>query len=114
MEKIEIKSEIVFENLVRSLKAMADKNRLKIIDILSCGEICACDILEGLNISQSTLSHHMKKLVQCNLVNARIEGSWTHYSLNLETFNLTMDSLIEVFNEKEDCSCTILKKGQKL
>ena len=65
--------------------------------MLSCGEMCACDLLEGLDISQPTLSHHMKKLVQCNLVNVRNEGSWSYYSLNLEELNKNVDFLREIF-----------------
>ena len=73
--------------------------------MLSCGEMCACDLLEGLDISQPTLSHHMKKLVQCNLVNVRNEGSWSYYSLNLEELNKNVDFLREIFREKENCIC---------
>ena len=63
-------------------KALADENRLKIMDMLSCEEICACEILAGLAITQSTLSHHMKILCDCSLVKARRAGKWTYYSLN--------------------------------
>ena len=67
-------------------KALGDANRLKIIQMLSDGEKCACKILERFNITQPTLSHHMKILVKCGLVNDRKEGKWRHYSLNNGTF----------------------------
>ena len=41
-------------------KALSDTNRLMIVDMLSCGELCACEILEKFSIPQPTLSHHMK------------------------------------------------------
>ncbi len=63
-------------------KAISDETRLKIIDILSCGEMCACDILEGLSISQSTLSYHMKTLTDSGLINAERDGTWMRYTLN--------------------------------
>ena len=63
-------------------KAYCDENRLKIIDVLTLGEHCACDLLEQLTIGQSTLSHHMKILCDCGLVDVRREGKWSHYSLN--------------------------------
>jgi ArsR family transcriptional regulator len=72
-------------------KALSDDNRLKIIDMLSCGEICACKILDGLEISQSTLSHHMKALEVCALVSSRREGKWTYYTLNGETVKAVLD-----------------------
>ena len=43
---------------------------------------CGCKILDKFNITQPTLSHHMKILVDCGLVNDRKEGKWHHYSLN--------------------------------
>lgn len=63
-------------------KALAEPNRLKIIKMLSQGEHCACEILESLQITQPTLSHHMKILTECELVVGRKEGIWMHYSLN--------------------------------
>ena len=44
---------------------------MKIVDILSCGEKCACDILEHFDFTQPTLSHHMKVLMDCGLVEVK-------------------------------------------
>ena len=66
----------------RLFKALSDPNRLMIVDVLSRGELCACVILEKLQITQPTLSHHMKILVDSGIVNARRAGKWTHYSIN--------------------------------
>lgn len=66
-------------------KALGDANRLGIVQMLSDGEKCGCKILERFEITQPTLSHHMKILTACNLVNDRKEGKWHHYSLNFET-----------------------------
>ena len=57
-----------YEENAKIIKALSDPNRLKIIDILSCGEKCACDILEHFDFTQPTLSHHMKVLMDCGLV----------------------------------------------
>lgn len=65
---------------VRLCKALADENRLKILRLLKSGELCACHLLEKLHITQPTLSHHMKLLCDCGLVNYRKEGRWMHYS----------------------------------
>lgn len=67
-------------------KALGDPNRLQIIQLLATGEKCACKLLEAFNITQPTLSHHMKILCDCNLVAFRKEGKWTHYSLNCTAF----------------------------
>lgn len=66
-------------------KALGDSNRLQIVQRLSQGEQCACKLLESLEISQPTLSHHMRILCECGLVTPRKEGKWSHYSLNQPT-----------------------------
>lgn len=63
-------------------KALGDCTRLHIVRMLSDGELCACKILERLEITQPTLSHHMKILCECGLVKARKDGKWSHYSLS--------------------------------
>ena len=74
-----------FREDVKRIKALTDENRLAIMLALQHGEKCGCELLEELKITQPTLSHHMKILVECGLVNARKEGKWQHYSLNCET-----------------------------
>lgn len=66
------------------LKAIADPIRLRILDILSNGELCACDILQQLAITQPTLSYHMKALTASGWVNVRKRATWMHYSINGE------------------------------
>lgn len=66
-------------------KALGDSNRLQIVQMLSDGEKCGCKLLEAFEITQPTLSHHMKILCECGLVNDRKEGKWHHYSLNCDT-----------------------------
>ena len=64
-------------------KALSDTNRIRIVSILSeRGEQCACKLLDELGITQPTLSHHMKVLCSCKLVDARKEGKWMHYTLS--------------------------------
>ena len=86
-------------------KALSDTNRLMIVDMLSCGELCACVILEKFNITQPTLSHHMKTLCDCGLVNGRKEGKWTYYSLNAEVVQNLRAFLEEITTEKDNCIC---------
>ena len=65
-------------------KAFCDENRLQVLEMLRSGEKCACVLLEQLQISQSTLSHHMKILCDSGIVTARKDGKWTHYSISQE------------------------------
>ena len=68
----------------RVFKAFCDVNRLQILEQLRSGEKCSCVLLEKLQISQSTLSYHMKILCDSGLVDSRQEGKWTHYRLSAE------------------------------
>ena len=67
-------------------KALADDNRLEILELLMTGERCACELLEQLNISQSTLSHHMHILCESGLVTSHKQGKWMYYSISVTGF----------------------------
>lgn len=94
-------------------KALSDETRLRILNMLSGNELCACNILDEVNITQPTLSYHMKILSECGLVSARKDGSWMKYTLqNNKILNLN-EFLIEVnkvkensFKEDERCNST--------
>lgn len=86
-------------------KALSDETRLKIIDMLSCGELCACDILKYFHITQPTLSYHMKILSECGIVKADRQGAWMHYTLNHETVKRIADYWNRNTSNHEDCIC---------
>ena len=73
-------------NAVSICKALGEENRLQIVRLLSEGEKCGCKLLEAFDITQPTLSHHMKILCDCGIVNDRKDGKWHHYSLNFEVW----------------------------
>lgn len=99
-----------YAEYVLSFKALSDETRLKIIDMLSCGEMCACDILEKFNISQSTLSYHMKILSESGLVHAKRDGAWMKYTLNKDKSNEIIAFFTNIISEKENCICMNCKK----
>ena len=94
-----------YEEKTGLFKALADVNRLEIVNMLSCGELCACEILEHFNLTQPTLSHHMKTLCDCGLVSGRKKGKWTYYSLNETAVQDFKDFLHTVTTPKENCAC---------
>ena len=65
----------------RIFKAFCDERRIEILALLSNGEKCACTFLEEVDISQATLSHHMKSLCDSGVVLSRNDGMLTHYSI---------------------------------
>ena len=72
-------------------KAAGDETRLKILEMISCGELCACEILESFQISQSTLSYHMRLLTDCGLVSVRRDGKRMLYSIQPEQVQAISD-----------------------
>lgn len=94
-----------YEMNARIFKALSDPSRLKILDILSCGEKCACDILEHFDFTQPTLSHHMKVLMECGLVKSRKEGLWSHYCLDNNNTSKLVLFLMGIFTDTNDCIC---------
>lgn len=87
-----------YKNYAFSMKALSDETRVKIFEMLSHDELCACKILEEFNITQPTLSYHMKTLCESGLVISRKDGSMTKYSINkesLEDFRKFIDTIDE-------------------
>ena len=104
------------EKIAKIFKAFCDENRVEILKLLVNGEKCACKLLEQFDISQPTLSHHMKILCEAGIVTAHKEGKWIHYSIDekgskiarqlLQSLTLEKCNSAEILKEKEeDCSC---------
>lgn len=89
-----------YNQLAKIFKALSDKNRVKIVDLLSAGEKCACDLLDQFEFSQPTLSHHMKVLIEANIVIARKSGKWQHYSLNVDFVDSLDEQIKSLLLEK--------------
>ena len=75
------------EQYINIFKALADETRLQVVHLLSSQQRCACQILDTFKITQSTLSHHMNKLVSSGLVDAEKQGKWVYYKLNTEVLS---------------------------
>ena len=96
------------QELVCIFKALGDENRIRILKMLYSGEKCACKLLEELNISQPTLSHHLKILCDVGIVTGRKEGKWTHYSIccdGVKHIRGLMKELLSAENIPADCEC---------
>ncbi len=84
-------------------KAFCDENRIRILKMLTSGEKCACKMLEELNVTQPTLSHHMKILCDSGVVVGRKEGKWMHYSISSEGAKVSAESLAKLTSV--NCGC---------
>lgn len=78
------------ERMAARLKALADPMRLRLLSHIAaqgCDSVCACDLLEVVDISQPTVSHHLKKLVEAGLLVREQRGRWAHYTVVREPFD---------------------------
>ena len=84
----------------RVLKALGDETRLRIIGLLTHGELCVCDIMTVLNIPQSTVSRHLAYLKNTGWIDGKRKGAWMYYALNeddTEPKQSLLEPLIESF-----------------
>lgn len=75
------------ERLASVFKALGDPARVKLVSLIAAsegGEACICDLTEPLGLSQPTVSHHMKLLVDVGLVSREQRGKWAYYRVNAE------------------------------
>ena len=101
--------EVSYERLATIFKALSDETRLHIIDMLSCNELCAADILASFNLSKYTLSYHMKILIDEGVVNSQRNGLWTRYSINEDTFGEIIEIITKLYKYKDECICEQIK-----
>jgi len=82
------------------LKALADPLRMAVIQSLSEGECCVCDLMEKTGLAQSRLSFHLKVLKDSGLITDRQSGRWVYYKLDLEALQLLEDWIADL---KKSC-----------
>ncbi len=93
------------QSIAKVFKAFCDENRLQILEMLQSGEKCACVLHEKMEISQPTLSHHMKILIDSGVVTARKEGKWTYYAIGQEGAEIAKQLLSSLLQRFENCDC---------
>jgi ArsR family transcriptional regulator len=78
------------QRLATLLKAVADPTRLRLLSIVAKhegGEACVCDLIEPVGLTQGTVSHHMKVLVDAGILTREQRGKWAFYALVPDTLN---------------------------
>ena len=76
----------IMKAVLHFLKVLADETRLKIISMLSSRDMCVCEIMDGLGMSQPAVSHHLRLLRESGLVHDDKDGRWVFYSLTPKAF----------------------------
>ncbi|GAB78793.1 transcriptional regulator, ArsR family [Austwickia chelonae] len=93
--------------LAALFKALADPSRVRLLSYLASargGTVCACHLPGELGISQPTLSHHLKKLVDAGIITREQRGRWAHYAVVPERLDLARTYLGESLNTSPDDS----------
>lgn len=93
------------DTLLSTFKALSDRNRLRIVAVLSSyEELCACQIIELLQVSGATVSRHINQLIHAGLIDSRKNGRWVFYRLkaNKNHFNEIQDWMKTQFNHSSD------------
>ena len=89
-----------YVRMAKVFRALSDPKRVKIVDMLSCGEMCGCVLLKCFEITQPTLAHDMKVLSEAGIVTSRREGKKTYYALNRELLEKVSVRLREMLKEE--------------
>ena len=97
--------EQIYLDTARILKAISDPKRLKIVDMLSCKEQCATKLQQAFAITQPTLSHDMKVLVESGLIIDRRDGKNIFYSLNPAAMEELCAIMGEICQKRMHCIC---------
>jgi len=97
------------ENIVEILKALSDETRLRVINLLYEGELCVCDIMEVLDISQAKASRHLAVLRRAGLVTDRKSAQWVYYTLAQFEKNEFLERIVFDQLRQSDLYATDLK-----
>lgn len=84
------------------LKALADPIRLRLFSLIAShagGEACVCDISSGFDVTQPTISHHLKVLKDAGLLRSERRASWVYYSVVPDALR-TLSSILSVADEQ--------------
>ena len=103
---------MTFPNPVLFAKALADGTRQKIMNLVCCQWLSVNEIVEQINVSQPTVSHHLAILREAGLVDVREEGKQTFYSLNQERVAFCCGQLMIKFAPETETAETVKKTIQ--
>jgi ArsR family transcriptional regulator len=103
---------VMSADLVYILKALADENRIRILNLLRNGELCVCDIEAVLGIKQSNTSRHLNRLKVADIIASEKKSQWVYYRLKNETF--TKFPFISIIINDEVDKINICKKDSEL
>lgn len=109
MKKIQI------DKMATILKLLGDKTRLTIILLLKESECCVCEFVELFDMSQPSISQHIRKLKDVNLITETRRGQWIFYAINRDSeYYEAISAILEYLPTQEDKIIQLEKLGKKI
>jgi len=105
---------IVMRELVKTLKALSDETRLRILAMVLERECCVCEVMQALGISQTRASRNLIALYEAGILKRREEGLWTLYSIDREGMNKHFADLVKAVGEAILDNPTIVQDLERL
>ena len=101
-------------NLIKVFKALSDETRIRLLKLMQQRELCVCELMQTLNMTQSRVSRNLGILKDAGLVKDRRDGLWVHYSLNEESFNVYAEPLLELLKDWANDDKTVMNDLKSL
>lgn len=100
--------------LIRVFKALSDETRIRLLKLLQQRELCVCELMQALNMTQPRVSRNLRILKDAGLVKDRREGLWVHYSLDESSFNVFAGQMLKLLKDWLNDDETVNKDMENL
>jgi len=97
------------KEIIRAFKALGDETRIRLIKLLEQRELCVCELMQALNMTQSRVSRNLGILKNAGFVKDRRDGLWVHYSINYEDAPLIVQKLLSILKESSNNDPILIK-----
>ena len=104
----------VLRDLIKVFKALSDETRIRLLKLLQQRELCVCELMQTLNMTQSRVSRNLGILKDAGLAKDRRDGLWVHYSLDQKSFNRYATPILELLKDWVNDDAAILEDLDEL
>ncbi|MFH0812098.1 MAG: metalloregulator ArsR/SmtB family transcription factor [Pseudomonadota bacterium] len=102
------------KRIAKIFKALSDETRLRVIKLLQERELCVCELMQVLNMSQPRISRHLSVLKNAGFVDDRREGKWVYYSLRNEAKNNEITTILNALSSMANDTVVAKEDKKKL
>jgi len=102
------------KHMTKTFGLLSDETRLRILNVLTNGESCVCEVMKALGITQPTASRGLIALYDAGFLKLRKEGLWSLYSIDTEGVPVYQSHLIEIITKELECDEVTIRDRVKL